>query len=330
MQTFCAFDLETTGFPGQGEIIQLAAVRFGPDGKVLDKLQMYVHPSSSIPVKVTHLTGITDADVRWARPATEAVAIFKEFCAGDVLVGHNAVSFDGTFIADVDPSMKGRLIVDTLTASRLLMPGVSHKLTDLTAHFGITHASAHQAWSDAEATGELLCHLVEMARKLDPAQLDALRKDPKTQNPSMDYFFNTIVHRTRTMPLAWPLTPHPTPDSGTPGEGGAGAPPDAGASAQRAELIPAEAAPVVQLKGGVPDLMSFRIAGIRLAGSRTPESAFGRTFRLIKLQPKVNAVARRHNGHRAVAAIYARHGMRSQHPVVAAHRGQQGPELLAG
>lgn len=312
MKTFAAFDLETTGFPGHGEIIQLAAVRFGPDGKVIDKLQMYVHPTSPVPTKITQLTGITDADVRWARPAAEAVAIFKEFVAGDTLVGHNAVSFDGTFIADVDPSMKGRLIVDTLTAARLLLPNQSHKLTDLTAQFGIVQSNAHQAWSDAEATGDLLAHLVHLARAMDPAQLDALRKDPKAQNPSMDAFFNIIVPRTRMLPLNVPVDQATAP-----------APDVDAAAAQRSDptlnAAPAVAAPLVQLAGNKPDLMSFRIAGISLAGSRGRDSALGRTMRVIKLQPKVSAIARQRNGHRAVSAIYAQNGLRSKHPVVARH-----------
>jgi DNA polymerase III epsilon subunit-like protein len=317
MQTFAAFDLETTGFPGHGEIIQLAAVRFGPDGKVLDKLQMYVHPKSAVPVKITQLTGITDADVRWARPASEAVAIFKEFTAGDTLVGHNAVSFDGTFIADVDPTMKGRLIVDTLTASRLLLPNQSHKLTDLTAQFGIVQTNAHQAWSDAEATGDLLAHLVHVARQMDPAQLDALRKDPKAQNPSMDAFFNTIVPRTRMLPLNVPLetTPAPGPDA---------------ASAHRSDVDTSGQTPSVQLAGRTPDLMSFRIAGITLAGSAGRDSALGRTMRAIKLQPRVSAIARQRNGHRAVSAIYAQNRLRSRHPVVARQGVDLGHQALAG
>ena len=317
MQTFAAFDLETTGFPGHGQIIQLAAVRFGPDGKVLDKLQMYVHPTSAIPVKITQLTGITDADVRWARPASEAVAIFKEFTAGDILVGHNAVSFDGSFIADVDPSMKGRLIVDTLTASRLLLPNQSHKLTDLTQQFGIVQTNAHQAWSDAEATGDLLAHLVHLARKMDPAQLDALKQDPKAQNPSMNAFFNTIVPRTRTMPLNVPLEQAANPDA---------------PSAQRSDVSVTSTdgpTPTVHLAGNAPDLMSFRIAGIQLAGSQDRDSALNRTMRAIKIQPRVTAVARRENGHRAVSAIYAQNHLRSQHPAVARHSMEMRAQALA-
>ncbi|MGI8848242.1 MAG: 3'-5' exonuclease [Candidatus Dormibacteria bacterium] len=293
MQTFCAFDLETTGFSGRGnEILQLAAVRLGPDGRVLDKLQMYVHPTSRIPVMVTRITGIRDTDVHWARPANEAVAIFKEFCAGDILVGHNAEAFDSTFIAAVDPTFKGRLIIDTLKVARRLIPGkgVGRKLTDLSARFGINHTQAHQAWSDAEATGVLFCHLVAMARNLKPTELAALADDPKAQSPSMQAFFRDIVPDRRRMPLNVPLASAKLDSGGSEGTSAAPA------------TLQGTSAPV-SLAGRTPKLQLYRRGGVELAGRSNGDSALGRTMETVRVQSVINDAAV--PGHQAAAQGYS-------------------------
>ena len=62
---FVAFDLETTGLFAVGcQIVEIGAVRFRLDGKVIDTFEQLVDPRCEIAEEVTGVHGITDALVR--------------------------------------------------------------------------------------------------------------------------------------------------------------------------------------------------------------------------------------------------------------------------
>jgi DNA polymerase-3 subunit alpha (Gram-positive type) len=95
--TYVFFDLETTGLsPLANEIIEFGGVKV-KDGKVIDKLQLFINPSIAIPKFTTQLTGITDADVEGAPEIKEAIEIILNFIDDSILVAHNA-EFDYNFL----------------------------------------------------------------------------------------------------------------------------------------------------------------------------------------------------------------------------------------
>ena len=60
-------DTETTGLdPERDRIIDIGAVRLGPELEVRDRFVTLVDPGVPIPLFITRLVGITDADVRGA------------------------------------------------------------------------------------------------------------------------------------------------------------------------------------------------------------------------------------------------------------------------
>lgn len=97
------FDLETTGLsPYSNEIIQIAGVRIeaGRWSSEAAFFETFVRPSHSIPRHITHLTGITNADVGRAPGASEALKAFSQFAGDATLIAHNGHRFDVPFIRE--------------------------------------------------------------------------------------------------------------------------------------------------------------------------------------------------------------------------------------
>jgi DNA polymerase III subunit epsilon len=96
------FDIETTGFSHTwSEIIQIAAVRVR-DGSVVrdEEFSTFIRPFRRIPVFITEITGITNAEVQDAPPAVEALRAFSRFVGTSILLAHNARRFDMPFIRE--------------------------------------------------------------------------------------------------------------------------------------------------------------------------------------------------------------------------------------
>lgn len=92
-------DTETTGLdPERDRIIDIGAVRLGPDLVATGRFQTLVDPGVPVPLSITRLTGITDADVREAPGFVEAYAGLRRFAGDAMLAGHN-VGFDREHLA---------------------------------------------------------------------------------------------------------------------------------------------------------------------------------------------------------------------------------------
>lgn len=162
---FVAFDIETTGVRAEHDrIIQLGAVRFSSDGKILARFETFVDPLIPIPDFVQQLCNITDMDVAGAPGEREAVAALAKFCEGAILIGHSG-NFDKAFCSRTAPAAfgKDRFLFDTYTLSRLLVDTPHYSLIALAKQFHIRHAEPHRAPSDAEATGRLFFALRTLA-----------------------------------------------------------------------------------------------------------------------------------------------------------------------
>ena len=97
LDTYCVFDIETTGFkPEYEKITEIACCKVS-DGKIIDEFSTFVNPEKPIPKAVSELTHITDDMVKNAPKIEEVLPKFLEFIEGSILVAHNA-KFDISFI----------------------------------------------------------------------------------------------------------------------------------------------------------------------------------------------------------------------------------------
>jgi len=177
-------DIETTGLDAERDrIIDIGAVRLGPDLEVRDRFVTLVDPGVPIPLFITRLVGIADADVRGAPAFPAAFAALREFAGDAVLVGHN-VGFDrdhlaaGARRAGLPPLANAWF--DTLEAALLLYPELErHALAILAAEFGIERR--HRALPDAETAADVLRRLCARAAGLGAEErglLTAIRWAP--------------------------------------------------------------------------------------------------------------------------------------------------------
>jgi predicted DnaQ family exonuclease/DinG family helicase len=205
---FVAFDLETTGLsPKSDRVIEIGAVRLGPDLRMLDRLQILVDPGMPIPLAVQRLTGLGDRDVEGAASPQEAMAEFADFCEGARLVAHGGI-FDMAFcVALLPQAFQNRAVFDTLDLARILLPvAPSHSLPLLSVQLDIEHDRPHRALSDAETTAQLFRALLDAAERLPAPLLTQMRQvAAEAQGPLHDFFAKVVTASLPPPPAAAPL-----------------------------------------------------------------------------------------------------------------------------
>jgi DNA polymerase-3 subunit epsilon len=163
---YVVLDCETTGLePGAGdEIVALAGVRV-VNLRVLsgETFERTVNPRIPIPPGSTAFHGITDEMVRDKPPIEVVLRQFHAFCAGAVLVAHNA-AFDMKFIALKQPSAGvsfGQPVLDTLLLTGAIGGDwLDRSLEGIARRLGITVRARHTALGDALTTAEVLVRLI--------------------------------------------------------------------------------------------------------------------------------------------------------------------------
>ena len=181
-------DFETTGLsPESGDrITEVAALRIA-DGQIVERYVSLVNCGVRVPSFITQLTGITQAMVDGAPPASDVVPALLDFIGADVLAAHNA-SFDEKFLkaegALLGQACRHRGVVCSLKLARRVFPGQpSYKLGQLARTFGIVFGGrAHRAEADAEVAAQLLLHIGRHLRdayglpEVDPDMLVSLNR----------------------------------------------------------------------------------------------------------------------------------------------------------
>lgn len=166
--TFVCFDLETTGLSANTEkITEIGAVKIR-NGEVIDTFSTFVDPEKPIPVKITELTGINDSMVQGAPKESEAVSAFLDFCAGAVVVAHNA-PFDTSFIRKACENI-GReytlTSIDTVAICRAILDGIKNvKLDTVASYLRLGSFNHHRAVDDAEILTKIFVKLCERLEK---------------------------------------------------------------------------------------------------------------------------------------------------------------------
>lgn len=163
---FVVVDLETTGGSAQYDrVMEVAAIRV-ENGVIQDRFERLADPKVPIPPFVTRITGIDAALVR-GKPSFESMLPdLRRLVDGAVVVAHNA-SFDCNFLTQAFARAGLDLPNErlcTLRLARRLIPGLhSYKLDSLCAFLGFSFVQRHRAGPDAEATLEVLQHLLAAA-----------------------------------------------------------------------------------------------------------------------------------------------------------------------
>jgi DNA polymerase III epsilon subunit family exonuclease len=177
---FVVFDLETTGLSAtRNHICEFGAVRVRALEPV-DSFQSLVNPGVALPEPVARLTGLRERDLRRAASVSSVLGRFLTFAGEELLVAHNA-RFDQRFLEQQLLVLHGRRLSEpplcTAALARRLLEGRLRRvsLASLADFFGVPTRPCHRALPDAEATAQVLVHLIGLAQELGATRLSDLR-----------------------------------------------------------------------------------------------------------------------------------------------------------
>ena len=146
----------------------------------LDSFESLVNPGVALPPAVARLTGLREPELRQAPPVGRVVDRFLDFAGDALLVAHNA-RFDQRFLEQQLLRMHGRRLSEpplcTAALARRLLEGRLRRvsLASLAHFFGVATRPCHRALPDAEATAQVLLHLIGLAQELGARNLSDLR-----------------------------------------------------------------------------------------------------------------------------------------------------------
>ncbi|MEG1058561.1 MAG: PolC-type DNA polymerase III [Clostridia bacterium] len=194
--TFCVFDLETTGFNPKYDKITEVAVAKVRDGKIVDEFTTFVNPERPIPLPVQQLTHITEDMVKNAPTVDKMLPKFLEFTKGSILVAHNS-KFDMSFIkhyADEEKLEVCNGVIDTLTIARELYPNFeNHKLGTIAQELGVSLEGAHRAINDVRATVEIFLQMSKDAQKKNVEIYDYMYTNLEEEAKKLPYYHIIIL-----------------------------------------------------------------------------------------------------------------------------------------
>ena len=177
---FVVFDLETTGLSAaRSRICEIGAVRVRAL-ELVDSFESLVNPRVALPEPVARLTGLRGEELRRAPSVSGVLRRFLTFAGDDLLVAHNA-RFDQRFLERQLLLVHGRRLSEpplcTAALARRLLEGRLRRvgLASLAHFFGVPTTPCHRALPDAEATAEVLVHLIGLAQELGARRLSDLR-----------------------------------------------------------------------------------------------------------------------------------------------------------
>ncbi|MBN1494369.1 DEAD/DEAH box helicase [Candidatus Peregrinibacteria bacterium] len=171
---YIALDIETTGLSYENdEIIEIGAVKFDETG-IAGKYKTLIKASQPLQPLITHITGITDDDLKDAPSLEDVAEHFLDFIEDLPIVGHN-ISFDLDFLKTKGFPLTN-ISYDTLQLAAILMPGEpSYSLELLTKKLKIKHKHKHRAYDDAVASMDLFNILINKITEIDPDVLDEIK-----------------------------------------------------------------------------------------------------------------------------------------------------------
>ena len=165
--TYCVFDIETTGLNfSTDEIIEIGAVKI-VNGVFTESFSTFVRPNSPVPENIEKLTGIKNEDVALAPQLCDVIPDFYKFCDGCLLVGHN-VTFDYRFVeyyAEQERYTFSQTRYDTVNLAQELLRLSNYKLNTVADYYGFTF-NHHRAFDDALTTAKIFIELIKQRKSL--------------------------------------------------------------------------------------------------------------------------------------------------------------------
>ncbi|MFA5820681.1 MAG: exonuclease domain-containing protein [Candidatus Gracilibacteria bacterium] len=198
---FVSLDLETTGFdPQSDKIVEFGAVKFDLNGQK-ETLKFFINPGVPVPQITTHITGITDADVKDAASIADKKEEISAFIGDLPIVGHN-ISFDTSFLKHYGIA-KNNPEFDTLQFAGILFPSLpSYSLEILSHQLKLTHEEKHRALDDAIAAMELFLKLSDLFRGLEPALIAQIHQLVQRSNwPIKDFLLTLEAGKPTPQPI---------------------------------------------------------------------------------------------------------------------------------
>lgn len=162
MPRYIAFDVET---PNRlNDKMSSIGITVIENGAVKDHFYSLVNPETHFDYFNTQLTGIDAKAVSRAPTFSKLWREIEPLMSSGVLVAHNAVfdmgvlkkCLNGYGISWKDSAK----YLCTVQIGRRVLPGISHKLNDLSERFGIS-LNHHNAASDSEACARILLKYIE-------------------------------------------------------------------------------------------------------------------------------------------------------------------------
>lgn len=164
MSRIAVIDFETTGLsPAMGDRATEVAIVLVERGQVVDRFQSLMNAGVRVPAFIESLTGISNAMIAAAPPASEVMALASRFVGDVPMVAHNA-SFDRRYwaaeLARLGLPAPQPFACTMLLSRRLYPEAPSHKLGTLAALHRLPSAGrAHRALADAEVAAALLARI---------------------------------------------------------------------------------------------------------------------------------------------------------------------------
>lgn len=140
MKEIVVFDIETTGFTDDDEIIEIYGIKLKNNIEI-DIFHRYIKPNKPIPSSIQKMTGMDNTKPSESAPSSIVIPEFYEFIKGAILVGHDLKEFNLKLIKkEIKKYCNTELknpVIDILEVSRQKFPDRRHKLKDLAEYMGI-------------------------------------------------------------------------------------------------------------------------------------------------------------------------------------------------
>lgn len=158
-----AFDTETTGLQFGSRLVELGAIAFEEEGRIVDRYASLVNPGMPVPRDASGLHGLTTELLAGAPPAAVVVREFLAWLPRNArLVAHNA-RYDQDILGwEMDRAgvpWPSQCVVDSCRLAAALGETSDNRLRTLVAHHGWpVPGEAHRALPDAEMVRLLVLH----------------------------------------------------------------------------------------------------------------------------------------------------------------------------
>ena len=172
---FISLDLETSGVDkDKDKIIEFGAVKFDFNGH-REEMSCLIQPGLTLPQIITHITGITDEDLKDAPSFEEKRQEIADFIGDLPIIGHN-IQFDTGFLRTHGIPLK-HAEYDTCQLATMLIPGLPSYSLEIISHtLDLVHEDKHRALDDAVAAMELFLKLADQFRSLEPEIIEKIHQ----------------------------------------------------------------------------------------------------------------------------------------------------------